>query len=128
MDKFNDWVFESLVSYGAIKDYSKTARSGKGKPPKGNLSIQIQRVAELRESKDPNDQMWGLIAYAGLQADGQIGKRFKSVVDEYCNRYSPPDPPAKLFKAISKAAIAARDEFKARFKETPKEVAAGTFE
>jgi len=127
MDKFNDWVFESLVSYGAIKDYSKTARSGKGKPPKGNLSIQIQRVAELRESKDPNDQMWGLIAYAGLQADGQIGKRFKSIVDDYCN-YSSPDSPEKLFKAISKAAIAARDEFKSRFKETPKEVAAGTFE
>ena len=128
MDKFNDWVFESLVSYGAIRDYSKTARSGKGKPPKGNLSIQIQRIAELRESSDPNDQIWGMIAYSGLQADGQIGKRFKAIVDDYCNQYSPPDSPAKLFKAISKAAIAARDEFKARFKETPKEVVAGTFE
>lgn len=124
MDKFNDWVFESLVSFGAVKDYSKTARSGKGKPPKGNMSIQIQKIAELRESKDPNDQMWGLISFAGLQADGQIGKRFRAIVDDYCNKYSSPDSPEKLFKAISKAAIAARDEFKSRFKETPK----GTFE
>jgi len=118
--KFNDWVFESLVSFGAIKDYSKTAKSGKGKPPKGNLSVQIQKIAELRESPDPNNQMWGLISYAGLQSDGQIGKRLKTIVDDYCNRYSPPDPPEKVFKAISRAAIAARDEFKARFKETPK--------
>lgn len=117
--EFNNWVFDSLVSCGAIKDYSKTSKSGRGKPPKGNLSIQVQRIAQLRRSTDSNEEMWGIIAYAGLQAEGVIGSRFKSVVDEYSKKYNPEDP-AKLTASIEKAAFVANAQFKARYKDNPK--------
>lgn len=113
---FKDWVFDSLVTYGAIKDYDKTPHVGKGRSPKGNLSIQIGRIGELRESKDPNDQVWGLIGYAGLQSDGEIGPRFKGTLDEFCKLHNPEDPDG-VFRAFSKAAQVAAQEFKARFKE-----------
>jgi hypothetical protein len=116
---FSTWVFETLVSIGAIKDYSRTEKSGKGKPPKGNLSVQITRISELRTNGDNNLRLWGIISYAGLQTNGEIGPKLKTKVEEYCQKCNPQDP-NKLYDAIAKAAKNAATEFKARYKENPK--------
>jgi len=120
---FSTWVFETLASVGAIKDYSKKARASKGKPPKGNMSIQIMRISELRTSTDHNLRLWGLIAYAGLQANGEIGPRLRTAVEEYCRKHNPQDPD-RLYGAIARAAKNAAREFKAKYKENPKIVIA----
>jgi hypothetical protein len=115
---FSHWVFESLIEVGAIRDYTRTERSGKGKPPKGNLSVQVLRISELRNSADPGDQLWGLIGYAALQSEGVIGQRLKATVEEFCAKNNPADP-QKLFKVMAQAADLASKEFKSRYKETP---------
>jgi hypothetical protein len=117
---FSDWVFQQLISFGAIRDYEKNPHTGKGRSPKGNMSVQQLRIKELRESASPDDRVWGLIAYAGLMADGEIGKRLTGEVDEFCQKYNP-DNPVKLFRAMSKAAKIGCEEFKKRFKEVPQE-------
>jgi len=116
---FSTWVFETLVSIGAIKDYSRTEKSGKGKPPKGNMSIQIMRISELRTSEDPNLKLWGLIAYAGLQTNGEIGSKLKTTIEEYCQKHNPQDQ-KKLHNAIKKAVQNASIEFRARYRENQK--------
>lgn len=113
---FEHWIFQQLVTFGAIRDYEKTPHVGKGRSPKGNLSIQIGRISELRESSNPDEKVWGLIAYAGLQSEGQIGKRLTPIVQEFCDKTNPDDP-AKLFKHMKTAAGLAFSEYNKRYKE-----------
>lgn len=114
--KFKDWVFQQLVTYGAIRDYAKNPKSGKGKPPKGNLSVQQLRIKELREKDNRNETLWGLIAYAGLMSGGEIGKKLRNNIEAYCQRECSDDP-ERLFRVMEKAAKAAFNEYKARYKE-----------
>jgi len=114
--KFNDWVFQQLVTFGAIRDYAKNPKTGKGKSPKGNLSVQQLRIKELREKDNRNDTLWGLIAYAGLMSDGEIGKKLRNKIDEFCKRENAEDP-NRLFRAMEKAAKVAATEYKSRYKE-----------
>jgi hypothetical protein len=120
---FAHWVFKSLVENGAIRDYSVTPHSGKGKPPKGNLSIQVANIKALRESSNPNKSIWGLIGASlvgmGMAKDDAVGagkklvKEYQAYVDSYCKS----EPEGKVLSAMQKAAISAGNEFKARYKE-----------
>ena len=118
MEAFGDWVFESLVKFGAIRDYSKNPKTGRGKPPKGNMTVQLPRISQLRKSSDPNEELWGIIAQVGLQSEGEVNNRTKRAVVDYSRKYA--DDPKKLMDAISKASKSACSEFKARYKENPK--------
>ena len=116
--EFKDWVFQQLVAYGAIRDYEKSPHEGKGRSPKGNFSIQQAKITQLRDSGDSNKTLWGLVGYAGLVANGDIGKRLKPKVLEFCQKMNP-DNPQMLFDVIQRAANCAQSEFKVRYKENP---------
>ena len=115
---FKDWVFEQLVSFGVVKDYSRTEKSSRGKPPKGNMSIQIARINELKNSGSPDLQMWGFIGYAGLMSEGEVGPKFTKTLQAFCDKAHPEDP-AKLMKYMKLAVKTAYLEFKARYKDNP---------
>jgi hypothetical protein len=121
---FSQWVFNSLVENGAIRDYAVAPPSGKGKPPKGNLSIQINKIKDLRESPDPNKSIWGLIAapLVALAVDKQApvvgaGKKLIKEYEAYVDTFCKSEPPGRVIAAMQKAAISAGNEFKARYKE-----------
>lgn len=123
MDKipFPDWVYQQLEECGAIRNYDKTPHTGKGRSPKGNLSVQIARITELRNNPKTGDQLWGLIAYLGLQAGGEIGKKMTTVVKEFSQRANSENPD-KLYSAIQMAAKRGHEQFKLRYKEKVCEV------
>lgn len=115
---YKDWIFEQLVKFGAIKDYSRTERSSRGKPPKGNLSVQVGKINELKNSPNVGLQMWGLISYAGLMNKGEVGPKFSKTLQAFCDQAHPKDP-AKLMKYMKLAVKTAHLEFKARYKDNP---------
>lgn len=119
--KFEEWVFNSLVNFGAVKDYAVTAKSGKGKKPKGNLSIQIGRISELRNSSNSDLKVWGLVGYAGLQSDGEFGPKMMKEVTEFAEKCDP-EKSARIIKAMKRAAAAAKSEFMKRYKENKPEM------
>jgi hypothetical protein len=108
---FSQWVFDSLVEQGAIRDYSKTP-PGRGRQPSGNLSIQQARIAELKNSPDPNLVLWGLLGSA-LISDG-IGRRLVSQYGDYAAKYCPGDPNI-VVSVMKKAATGVCAEYKARY-------------
>jgi hypothetical protein len=123
---FAQWVFKSLVDNGAIRDYSVSPPSGKGKPPKGNLSVQVARIKELRESKDPNESLWGLIGACLVGPEVSVagpGKRLIKEYELYVETFCKAEPPGKVLAVMQKAAIVAATEFKARYKEKQHESA-----
>lgn len=111
---FDEWVFRSLVKFGAIKDYSVSPKASKGRAPSGNLSVQIANIANLRKSEDPNMRLWGLIASAGLQGTGEFGKRMMSEVERFSTEVDP-KASGRIIKAMKKAAKVARIEFDKRY-------------
>ena len=117
---FSQWVFDSLVENGAIRDYAKTP-PGKGKPPSGNMSIQSAKIAELRKSPDPNLVLWGLVGQA-LVADG-VSRRLVSEYGDYAAKYYPEDP-NKLVSVMRKAAMGACEDFKVKYVKNKPEPAA----
>jgi hypothetical protein len=119
--KFEEWVFTSLCEFGAIRDYSVAAKSGKGKKPKGNLSIQIARISELRNSSNLDLRLWGMIGYAGLQSAGEFGPKMLREVSEFAEKCDP-EKSARIIKAMKRAAAAAKSEFMKRYKENKPEM------
>ena len=117
---FGQWVFSNLVRVGAVRDYDATPPSGKGKRPKGNLSVSVAKLQELRQSQDPNEVLWGLIgaSLVGLGDEVGAGKRlineYKNYVATYCK-----EEPRSLW-AMERGAIAAGKEFKSRYREKEK--------
>jgi hypothetical protein len=117
-ESFSKWVFRSLVERGVIRDYETTPRSGRGKPPAGNLSIQQARIKELRVSTDPNDVLWGLLGASLLGVDEEVGagKKILNQYNEYSKKYYTENP-AKFFEIMKKAAICAGTEYKEKYKK-----------
>jgi len=117
-ESFSKWVFHSLIERGVVRDYEKTPRTGRGKPPAGNLSIQQARIKELRVSTDPNDVLWGLIGASLLGIDEEVGagKKIVNQYNEYSKKYYTENP-TEFFEIMKKAAICAGTEYKEKYKK-----------
>ena len=122
---FSQWVFDSLVEHGAVRDYAQTPPSGRGKPPSGNLSVQVARIAELRKSQDPDDILWGLVGQA-LIGEG-VGKRLVKEYEEYAAKFFPRDS-TRFLAIMQQAANGARMEFKSRYVKTQLAKTPATFD
>jgi len=116
---FSDWVFNSLIERGAVKDYSKTPHTGRGRKPSGSLSVSIDRLKELRASSDPNSVLWGLIgtSLVNMEKPG-AGRKLIKDYEEYAKRYFAENPP-RFLACMQKAAVAAGTEFLKRYQPEP---------
>lgn len=115
---FDEWVFDSLVKFGAVKDYSKNPHSGKGKPPKGSISLQPAKIAELRKSANPDEQLWGLVGspLVGLPESPRVSSHWLEEFQTYAQKFYSEDH-NKLVEVMQKASIGAWHQYKKNYKE-----------
>ena len=115
---YDEWVFSELVRVGAIRDYSKNPPTGKGKPPKGSLSVQVVRIGELRQDPNVNQELWGLIGSTLLNNPPapNLGTGLLNKFAVFATKANP-DNPTALVSAMRKAVDGAWHQYKANYKE-----------
>lgn len=115
---FEEWIFDSLIQFGAIRDYSKNPPSGKGKQPKGSISLQPVKISELRKSTNPDEQLWGLVGspLVGLPEVPRVTSHWVEEFQAYAQKFYSENP-NKLVEIMQKASIGAWHQYKKNYKE-----------
>lgn len=111
---FNNWLFSEMERVGIIKNYDKNPHTGKGRKPIGNLSVNVMRINELKQSSDVNHKVWGIVAYVAFVSNGEVGKKTENELENL--EKSNPEF-SKLSKVVAQSAKLVHNEFTARYRK-----------